>query len=165
MQRVFALWICLVLSGVSSAQVITVDDDGSADYTTIQAAIDVSGNGDIVVVCPGIYTGGGNRDIDFANKAITVRSTDPQDQAVVAATIIDCEYQGRGFYFISSEGADSVLDGLTIINAGDYDYFDGGGIYCNGSSPTVANCRILSSVGYFGGGVCNDYDSSPTLVK
>jgi len=165
MQRVYALWLCLLLSGATSAQVITVDDDGSADHTTIQAAIDASNNGDIIVVHPGTYTGAGNYNINFAGRAITVNSTDPQDQAVVAATIIDCGYQGRGFYFGTSEGTNSVLDGLTITNAGDYDLYDGGGIYCKGSSPTVANCRILSSVGYFGGGICNDYGSSPTLVN
>ena len=122
MQRVFAVWLCLTLGVACRADIITVDDDGPADYTTIQAAIDASNNGDIVVVCPGTYTGGGNRDIDFAGKAITVRSTDPQDQAVVAATIIDFKYQGRGFYFVTSEGANSVLDGLTITNAGDGSY-------------------------------------------
>ncbi len=168
MQRVFAVWLCLALGVACRANIITVDDDGSADYTTIQAAIDASNNGDVVVVCPGTYTGEGNYDINFGGRAITIRSTDPQDPAVVAATIIDCEHQGRGFYFGSSEGANSVLDGLTITNAGYYDLYDvydGGGIYCSGSSPTVANCRILNSIGYFGGGICNDYGSSPTLVN
>jgi pectin methylesterase-like acyl-CoA thioesterase len=79
MQRVIAMGICLLLSGVSNAQVITVDDDGSADHTNIQAAIDASGNGDIVVVCPGTYTGADNYNINFGGRAITLRSTNPQD--------------------------------------------------------------------------------------
>ncbi|MHC4722180.1 MAG: putative Ig domain-containing protein, partial [Planctomycetota bacterium] len=164
MQKAFAVLFCLTAGIACGANIITVDDDGPADYTTIQAAIDASGNGDIVVVCLGTYTDLGNRDISFAGKAITVRSTDPQDPAVVAATVIDCENLGSAFYFYNSEGANSVIDGLTITNAGDYDYY-GGGIYCDGSSPTVANCRILNSLGYLGGGICNDYGSSPTLVN
>jgi len=164
MQRVFAVWLCLALGVVCRADIITVDDDGPADYTTIQAAIDASNNGDIVVVCPGTYTGLGNRDISFNGMAITVRSTDPQDPDVVANTVVDCQYQGSGFYFYNSEGANSVIDGLTITNCGEYDY-DGGGIYCDGSSPTVANCRVLNSLGYFGGGIYNENGSSPTLIN
>lgn len=57
-----------------------------SDYPTIQAALDASTDGDTVLVAPGIYTGEGNRDIDFKGKAITVKSEkDPQ------TCIIDCQ--------------------------------------------------------------------------
>jgi hypothetical protein len=39
----------------------------------------------------GTYTGGGKRDIVLSRRSITIRSTDPQDLDVVAATIIDCQ--------------------------------------------------------------------------
>lgn len=49
-----------------------------------------------------------NYDMDFKGKAITVRSTDPNDPSIVAATIIDCEGteagNHRGFNFVSGEG-------------------------------------------------------------
>jgi len=166
MQKVYALWVCLLLVGISNAQVITVDDDGTADYTTIQAAIDASGNGDIVVVCPGTYTGTDNYNINFGGRAITVRSTDPKDPAVVAATVIDCGYLGRGFDFNNSEGPDSIINGFTIVNAEDTDLdYEGGAIRCDGSSPTIANCNILNSLGYIGGAVCNENSSSPALIN
>ena len=73
-------------AGVCFAEVITVNWDGSGDYTTIQAAIDDANDGDMVVVADGIYTGEGNRDIDFKGKAITVKSENgPED------CIVDCE--------------------------------------------------------------------------
>ncbi len=42
---------------------IHVSNDGSADYPTIQAAIDASIDGALVLVAPGTYRGDGSRDI------------------------------------------------------------------------------------------------------
>ena len=67
--------VLLFASGaICHARVICVDDDGVADFSTIQEAIDAAVDGDAVLVAPGTYTGDGNRDIDFKGKAITVRS-------------------------------------------------------------------------------------------
>jgi len=53
--------LVLALSPHSPAGIISVDDDGPADFTTIQAAIDAAVDGDTVIVQPGIYTGAGPR--------------------------------------------------------------------------------------------------------
>jgi hypothetical protein len=140
----------------------TVNGDDNNDglspetaFATIQKGIDDSNDGDIIEIQPGIYTGDGNRDIDFKGKAITVRSTDPNDPNIVAATIIDCngteENPHRGFHFHSSEDVNSVLNGVTIING--YVTYDlgsvGGAIYCeNGSSPKIINCIITGNSAY-----------------
>ncbi len=117
-------------------------------YATIQAAINACNNGDVVIVAPGTYTGTGNRDIDFLGKAITVRSTDPNDPNIIAATIIDCNSTvanpHRGFIFAGGEDANSILSGFTITNA--YYTGHGGGIYCNGSGPAISYCTISNCV-------------------
>ena len=105
-------------------------------YTTIQEAIDAALSGDTVLVADGVYKGFGNRNLDFKGKAIVVRS-----ERGPGYTIIDCEYEARGFYFHSWEKRRSVVSGFTITR-GYGKYQGGGGIYCYGSSPTINNCRI-----------------------
>ncbi|MHC4676973.1 MAG: hypothetical protein ACYTBZ_31200 [Planctomycetota bacterium] len=54
------------------------------EHATIQAAVDVCVDGDVVIVAPDpdtAYSGPGNRNIDLKGKIITVRSTDPTDPA------------------------------------------------------------------------------------
>lgn len=134
---------------------------------TIQRAIDIVRQGSTVIVLPGTYTGPGNRDLDFNWKAITLRSTDPNDPNIVQATVIDCNgaesEPHRGFYFHNGEDANSIVDGLTIKNGYAVSYRGGGGIRCDDSSPTIKNCTFTqNSTHYSGGGIYCD-DSSPTI--
>jgi predicted outer membrane repeat protein len=162
----FLSW--LVLAVPCAGEIIIVDDGGYGDFDNIQAAIDDSNDGDIIYVFPGTYTGPGNRDIDYGGRAITVTGVEPQDPYFVAATIIDCNGSAgenhRGFIFISGEDANSVLAGLTITNG----YaIEGGGIYCDSSSPTITNCTLTNNAtdeldGY-GGGICS-IQGEPTIV-
>ncbi len=146
------VFVCLLLTVSCYADVIIVDDDWPYDFNNIQAAIDYSVNGDFIYVFPGTYTGEGNRDIDFDGKAVTVQSIFPEDPYFIAATIVDCNGDGRGFIFQNGEDANSILTGLTIIN-GNSDS-DGAGIYCYDSSPTITNCIISgSTAGDRGGGI------------
>jgi len=150
-------------------------EDGSIlhPFDSIQEAIDVSNYRDIAIVQQGIYTGIGNRDIDFRGLAITVRSTDPNNPNVVAATVIDCQGSEsephRGFYFHSSEDSNSILDGLTIVNgyvSGNWPNDSGGGIICYyNTSPTIKNCIITNNTAEHHGGGIYSYSSSPTLIN
>jgi beta-lactam-binding protein with PASTA domain len=107
-------------------------------FDAIQKAIDASVDGDTVIVLPGVYSRWGNHDIDFRGKSIDVRSTDPNDPNVVAATVIDCNVtpeEGHcGFVFYSQEKAESVIDGLTIINV------CGTVVSCSPARPTIRRC-------------------------
>ena len=168
------IWLFFVIA--CQAKIITVDDDGPADFSNIQAAIDVSNDGDIIEVQPGTYTGAGNRDIEYNGKAITVRSIDPNDPNIVAATVIDCngteEEPHRGFSFRHFEGPNSVLEGLTIRNGygptetiGGVEHSVGGGVYCENSSPFIRFCAIRrNTAGYYGGGGIFNNNSDSSLI-
>ena len=169
---VIGIIAALVVPSTVSAEIRTVP----GQYDTIQAAIDASGNGDVVIVAPGTYTGDGNRDIDFLGKAITVRSTDPNDWAVVEATIIDCngaqESPHRGFKFHNGETSDCILAGLTIINGyAPQDIIDdvgvevGGAILCKGCCPTIAKCILRNNYAQESGGAIFCCDGSSQLIS
>ena len=160
----------LLFAGLSTVwgDIITVDDDGVADFNNIQAAIDDANDGDVVEVQSGTYTGIGNRDIDFLGKAITVRSANGAEYC-----IIDCEGMEqaphRGFYFHSGEESESVLDGFSITNGYAYgtdsNRHGGGAIRCDDSSPMIMNCIFTRNYAAWDGGAINNLNSDPTIVN
>ncbi len=141
---------------VNSPRVIPITLRVGSGYPTIQMRIDDAVEGDTVLIPDNIYAGPGNTEIDFRGKAITLRSEGGPDNCIV-----DCEHDGRGFIFHEGEGADSVLDGLAIMNG---DAGHGGAIYCFGGHPTITNCLIVGNRAANGGGVCFVGYNHATLV-
>ncbi len=140
--------------------VIYVDGDGPSPYDTIQAAIDVAVDGDVIIVMPGTYV----ETINLRGKAITLQSSDPTDPNVVLATIIDGNQAGSVITCNSGEDPNTVIIGFVIRNG--YNRF-GGGVYNASSSPTISSCTISGNAAdYFGGGSGGgmyNSSSSPTV--
>jgi parallel beta-helix repeat protein len=118
-------------------------------YDYIQSAINDAGFSDEIVVGPGVY----QENISFKGKNLTLRSTDPNNPAIVAATIITGNGNENLVTFSSRENANCVLAGFTITDANN-------GIYCSGASPTITNCSIAGNAG---AGI-ELWESNPTIT-
>jgi hypothetical protein len=154
--------VVAVLSSAAQAQTTWyVDDDncpgpGSGTpgdpYCSIQWAIDNAFSGDQVVVAPGTYW----ENINFDGKAIWLYSSDGPE-----VTIIDAQEMGRVVVCQNGEGPDTVVDGFSIQGgSGPY----GGGMYNEGSDPTVLDCIFRANAADWGGGMYNLY-CDPTVIN
>ncbi len=117
-------------------------------YPTIQAGVDAASNGDTVFVADGIYTGAGNKDIDFRGRNIVLTSA-----GNAMNCIIDCQNSGRGFYFHSGETSSAVVYGITVTHGS---AILGSGVNITSASPTFKYCIIKYNLGNdvsYGGGV------------
>lgn len=141
---------CLLLIALpvcSLAATYTVDDDGPADYNTIQAAVIDANDGDRIIVYPGTYF----EYISINGKAVALRSTDPNDPNVVATTIIDGNGLSRCINCLSFNGPNAVISGFMIQN-GNAPY--GAGLQLLDSSPAVIHCTFINNnAGDIGGAI------------
>jgi len=161
---------------------ITVDDDGPADYSDIQSALEASEEGDEVLVMPGTYTSDGGEVINFPGHPVTLRSAGGAEH-----TIIDGEGIRRGIV-TSWGGSDIVVEGFTVRNcetAGggggilcgtgvnitfrdmviedNYAGAEGGGANLGGAGTVVMeSCRFVRNVAGNGGGL-HMHDSQVSL--
>jgi parallel beta-helix repeat protein len=134
----------VIFSAVLSATVLpvkgspknwTVDDDGSADFHTIQEAIDAASDGDVIGVNSGTYS-----ENLIINKPISLKGmTNGQppvifgNQTVAVVTITSNDVQFSGFNVTNGGYGDSYGDGLL-----------GGGIELFG----VSKCNITNNLVY-----------------
>ena len=111
---------------IAAGRTIYVDDDGPADFTNIQAAIDDSNDGDTIVVQPGLY----QELVEYHGKNITLTSTNPGAFEVVAATIV-----GYSVVFVGTEDSNCMLTGFKINH----------GISGYGTHATISHCLLVGN--------------------
>ena len=163
----------------------TVDDDGPAQHTSIQAAIDAAVAGDVVRVRPGTYLehltmksgvdvlgpGGGLAVVDGGGAALlsTVTIENLAEPVRLAGLTItggnnDLSRHGGGIHIVAT---DAEIDGNIVTgNHGDF----GGGIYFEGSgaatAPTLTNNVIVgNTAGAAGGGLTVYYATAGASVR
>ncbi len=107
-------------------------------FQTIQEGIGAAADGDTVIVGDGTYF----ENVQFRGKNVVLRSKDPLDPAVVAATIIDADKAGPVVAFSGHETESAVLEGFTLQNG---KARNGGGI-CGGTADKHARAMIRNNM-------------------
>ncbi len=132
----------------ASSELPYANGSASAKFSKIQVGIDAASNGDTVLVAAGTYV----ENIDYGGKNIAILGTDRE------TTIIDGDSSGSVVLFENGEDSTTVLSGFTIQNGSE------GGIYCQGSSPTLKNLIVTNNThGMGGGGIYCNSNSNPSL--
>ena len=147
MKSLLALSLLFLCHSTCFSAIFYVPDD----FGMIQEAVDQALDNDTVIVRPGTYF----ENIDFLGKAIVVRS-----EKGPAVTVVDGNQAGPVATFANGEGRDSVLEGFRLSNGLGW---DGGGIACRSSSPTISANTIAQNGTYFGGGGIRCDSSSPLI--
>lgn len=154
--RITVLVLLLLLlyctkNGVSQS-VITIKQDGTGNFTTIQQGIDASGNGDTILVWPGVY----QENIiayqkNFILGSLSLTTGNP---AYISQTVIDGNNNGRCMMIYKCV-PNPVVHGLTIRNGFAYGLGThiGGGVFLQESSlVSIINCVLENNRAYGSGG-------------
>ncbi|RKY16291.1 MAG: hypothetical protein DRP63_05645, partial [Planctomycetota bacterium] len=140
----------------------------SEAWKTLGHAASQAGDYDVVLVSDCVYTGAGNRDVDFGGKKIYFKGVDIYPGGETRP-VIDCESQGRAFYFHSGEDRHAVIDNFVIRDGkrpgNDLVNSSGAGICCtDDSAPTIVNCLFKGNRAGLDGGAILCYYGSPTIA-
>lgn len=128
----------------------------STAATNIQDAIDVSSNGDLVLVSNGVYQTGGRLASDSTtnrvviDKAITLQSVNGPSVTMIEGNSVLNSNAVRCVYMTNT----SVLSGFTLTNGGALT--SGGGVWTTNSGAIISNCVLIgNSAALLGGGAYN----------
>jgi hypothetical protein len=137
---IMALMPCLIF-----AATLSVKQDGSGDYTVIQAALDAASPGDTVLVHPGRYFE--NLMIETSNITLTSLEGTTGDPAYIDSTIIDGTGSVGGI-IVGQYKTDVEIRGFSITNG------NSPGVALGASSESlVQNCKIFKRNSRTGGGI------------
>lgn len=133
MRKLAFLFACLWIAVPCGARTITVDPNGFADFTTIQAAIDDSNNGDTILVAAGTYY----ENIRIAWKDdITVQGS--------GAEVTTINGGGNGHVVWFNNLASGTVSDFTITNSGDDPLFSAA-VFTSQCSVTIADNIIVNN--------------------
>ncbi len=153
-KRIVAFLIFLCVSSWLHSITWHIKQDGTGDFTTIQAGINAAANSDTVLVYPGTYY----ENLYIENKNITLASLEltTGNSQYINSTIID----GGGIescIWVRSCNNPVIIRGFTIQNGSgsilSQSIKRGGGILSSYSVVNIINNRIVNNISLTGGGL------------
>ncbi|NQT64852.1 MAG: T9SS type A sorting domain-containing protein [FCB group bacterium] len=145
--------VCSLLNSVT----YHIKQDGTGNFTTIQAGIIASSNTDTVLVYPGIYL----ENVDYLEKSITLASLylTTGNEDYVDQTIIDGNQSGSCVEIRNCNEAYNTLCGFTLRNGTGNQQSPtaygivGGGVLIYDSHININNCDVYNNKSEYGGGI------------
>jgi hypothetical protein len=158
-RAIAAASLSALLAGASAASTWIVDDDGPADFRSVQAAVYAGYvlSGDTLLVRPGVY----RETVYLSAKNLVIRS-----EKGPAVTILDAE-QGGSVVTLENRSAATRLEGFTLRNGSEQ---TGGGIFIVGGAPLITrnviegNQATGGAYGYGYGGGIEIYGAAPVIT-
>ena len=163
---IFALSVLAgIAASTASARTITVETDGSGEFTSIQEAILESSSGDIVEVGPGVYY----EALTFWGRRIVLRSTDGPEKTIIDGSnetdsIIQLWLNEprtlRIVGFTLRAGRGTPIEEPLSSEGGRL----GGAVLCNPGSATFENIWFEGNTANTGGAVYSGSSGSPLFL-
>ncbi len=109
--------VLVIVTDDVEGRTITVDDDGGADYTKIQAAIDAAEDGDTVRVYEGTYYGNVivNKSIDLVGDGSEATTIDGQGTNSVVR--VESEWVNMSGFKVTGSGDDGIDSGILALSS------------------------------------------------
>lgn len=141
-------------------------------YSSVQSAVEAAGDGDVIKVATGTYTGvsdkGGHTQVVYVDKSVTIRGgyttafSEPPDPTANPTTL-DAEGGGRVLFIMGD--ISPTIEGLRLTG-GDATALgsdeEGGGVYVQSAAVTFTDNQVFGNTAANGGGFTL-YDSASTL--
>lgn len=134
-------WLMLTILGVSSSLLQAAEIRVPEAFSSIQEGVNAARSGDVVMVAAGVY-----------QENVRMK----ENVAIKGAGVDISTIEGVDFTPVVYGANYASISGFTITNSGDY---PGYGIYCNHTSPTINDMRIINNKWGIG---C--YFSSPKII-
>ncbi len=139
------------------------------EFTTIQAAIDSSISGDVILVDPGVYQE--NLVIDGKGIILTSRYQLNESPGFIEETVIDGGGAGAVILIRDCEYMYNRISGFTLTNGSGFfpdtsDNTFGGGICWLNSDPILEDLIITGNTATYGGGIyCDHTETRPPISR
>ncbi len=155
MKKKFSIWIFVLVALVFfsirlQAATYTVDDNGPADFSTIQAAINFAGPNDVVYVFPGVYY----EQVTMKDR-VNLFGSGPHVTTIDGRGMFDQVVQYSGLH-----GA--IISGFKITGSSNTAWWTTSGLCC-WEGPLIIRNNIIE--GNFGGICVHEARAKPTIVN